>query len=190
MHTSGLDLGHRRTFDDELAALQQGVAAVQRVTPELGLRLAAALDQIKHCGARTEPLPLCFNHGDFTYGQILFDGPQSGLIDFDSVSQAEPALDLGQFLTYLRVAGLKSKLPPAATRVLIDQLVDRFLETYAVVVGVPVSDRARLRERVAIYRTISLLRRSLRSWQKFKPGRIVSALALLEAELAELAGLG
>jgi hypothetical protein len=189
LHTSGLDLGRRRTFDDELAALRRGVAAVERVSPALGARLATYLEAIAEHGARTAPLPSCFNHGDFTYGQILFDGRRSGLIDFDSVSQAEPALDLGQFLTYLRVASLKSKLTPAATKELIDRLADRFLETYAGAAGGLIDDRARLRERVALYRTVSLLRRSLRSWLKFKPGRVASALVVLDEELAELAAL-
>ncbi|MBK9712678.1 MAG: phosphotransferase [Kouleothrix sp.] len=186
LHASGLELGRRRTLDDELAALRSGVAAVQRVSPELGARLASAVDEIALAGAHTAPLPLCCNHGDFTYGQILFDGTSSGLIDFDSVSQAEPALDLGQFLTYVRVASLKSKLAPAATAALIDQLGDRFLDAYADAAGDLIGDREQLRGRVRIYRAVSLVRRSLRSWQKFKPGRIASALEVLDEELAAL----
>jgi hypothetical protein len=189
LHTSGLALGRRRTLNDELAALQRAIEGVQRVSTQLGKRLADYLVQIARYGAQTEPLPLCFNHGDFTYGQILFDGTKSGLIDFDSVSQAEPALDLGQFLTYVRVASLKSKLSPAATRAFMDQLTDRFLNSYADAAGDLIGNRATLRERVAIYRTISLLRRSLRSWQKFKPGRTLSALALLDEELSEQSAL-
>jgi hypothetical protein len=187
LHTSGLNLGRRRTFDDELMALRPGVEAALRVSPGLGAPLKDYLEQIAHYGARTAPLPLCFNHGDFTYGQILFDGTRTGLIDFDSVSQAEPALDLGQFLTYVHVASLKSKLSPPATKAVMDQLADRFLNTYADAAGDIIRDRALLHDRVAVYRAISLLRRSLRSWQKFKPGRITSALALLEEALSELA---
>jgi hypothetical protein len=186
LHTSGLDLGPRRTLDDELATLGRGLANLQRVAPDLGQPLVNYLDRLSHYGARSEPLPLCFNHGDFTYGQILFDGAACGLIDFDSVCQAEPALDLGQFLTYLRVASLKSKLTPDATKALMAQLSEHFLETYAIAAGDAAGDRRQLRARVSIYRIISLLRRTLRSWQKFKPGRIASALSVLEDEFAEL----
>jgi hypothetical protein len=189
LHTSSLDLGPRRTLDDELAILGRGVANVQRVAPELGALLADCLDRIAQYAARTEPLPLCFNHGDFTYGQILFDGAMCGLIDFDSVCQAEPALDLGQFLTYVRVASLKSKLTPLATKALMAQLSERFLDTYTAATGDGIDDPTQLRARVSIYRMISLLRRSLRSWQKFKPGRIASALAVLEEALVELPSL-
>jgi hypothetical protein len=43
-----------------------------------------------------------------------------------------------------------------------------------------------LRERAQAYEVVSLLRRALRSWQKFKPGRLQNALALLEEETAWL----
>jgi hypothetical protein len=39
---------------------------------------------------------------------------------------------------------------------------------------------------MSLYQTISLLRRVLRSWQKFKPKRVASALAVLEQEIATL----
>jgi len=38
--------------------------------------------------------------------------------------------------------------------------------------------------RVAVYQMISLLRRALRSWQKFKGSRLENALALIEEEMA------
>jgi hypothetical protein len=186
LHTSGIQLGRRRTFADEMASLRRELSYLQPISPELGERLAAWLDQIDQNAAQSQPLPLCFNHGDFTYGQLLFDGSDSGLIDFDSVCQAEPALDLAQFLTYLRVASLKSKLTPEATRALIEQLGQRFLDTYASMSGVSSSDSQQLAERVSLYKALSLVRRTLRSWQKFKPDRIESALALLVEELAGL----
>jgi hypothetical protein len=185
LHTSGSQLGRRRTFEDELASLRRELAYLQPISPELGARLESWLDEIARVATRSQPLPLCFNHGDYTYGQLLFDGSGSGLVDFDSVCQAEPALDLAQFLTYVRVASLKTKLTPDATRALIEQLGQRFLDTYAGLVG---GDARRLAERVAIYKALSLVRRTMRSWQKFKPGRIESALALLEEELAGLPG--
>ena len=40
--------------------------------------------------------------------------------------------------------------------------------------------------RVSVYTSLSLVRRTLRSWQKIKPSRIESALALLVGEIAGL----
>jgi hypothetical protein len=183
LHTSGIQLGRRRTLDDELAALRQGIRHVQRISPELGAQLNVWLERVAAQAVRSDPLPLCFNHGDFTHGQFLFDQTTSGLVDFDSVCQAEPALDLGQFLTYLRITSLKSKLSPSATTALIAQLNERFLRTYMTAMDHLEEHAERLRARVSVYKAISLLRRALRSWQKFKPGRIESALAVLEEEI-------
>jgi hypothetical protein len=104
------------------------------------------------------------------------------LVDFDSVCQAEPALDLGQFLIYLRITSLKSKLTPTATKMLVEQVSDRFMHTYMRATGHTAEDAGQLRARVSVYKSINLLRCALRSWQKFKPGRIESALAVLEEE--------
>jgi hypothetical protein len=186
LHTSGIQLGRPRLFEDELAALRHELAQIEPVSPGLGVHLAARLDQIASAAMRSAPLLPCFNHGDFTYGQLLFDGAHSGLVDFDSVCQAEPALDLAQFLTYLRLASLKSKLPPAATRALMGRLSDQFLQTYVDTTRGQTGELEQLVPRVAIYSTLSLVRRTLRSWQKFKPSRSESALELLAEQLASL----
>jgi hypothetical protein len=186
LHTSGIQLGHPRSIDDQLASLRRELAQVEPISPVLGAQLAGWLEQVGAAAVRSMPLPPCFSHGDFTYGQLLFDGANSGLIDFDSVCQAEPALDLAQFLTYLRVASLKSKLTPVATRALIDRLGERFLQHYANMAGLSSSDLEHLVRRVSLYKALSLVRRTLRSWQKFKPSRIESALELLAEEIAGL----
>src|SRR5206468_3744577 len=36
LHTSGISLGRARTLDDELAALDEGFATVERISPDLG----------------------------------------------------------------------------------------------------------------------------------------------------------
>jgi hypothetical protein len=186
MHTSGLVLGPRRTLDDELATLGQELEPLQRFSPDLGAQVHLWLEHLARVAQQSEPFPLCFNHGDFTHGQFLFDGMACGLIDFDSVCQAEPALDLGQFLTYLRIAGLKFKIAPEAASALRDDLATRFLRTYRTELGDRAGAYEQLHARVSVYRTISLLRRVLRSWQKFKPKRVAGALAMLEQEIAAL----
>jgi aminoglycoside phosphotransferase (APT) family kinase protein len=103
-----------------------------------------------------------------------------GLIDFDSICRAEPALDVGQFLTYLELTGLKAQKGAIAPPPLIAQVHERFLATYADAAKLDATTMQLLRERVRLYQAISLLRRVLRSWQKFKPSRIEGALAMLE----------
>lgn len=185
LHTSGIRLGPRRTLDDELTRLRQSIQTVERISPALGARLREAIEQVAAYAARSTPLDLGLCHGDFTYTQLIFDGIASGLVDFDSICQAEPALDLGQFLTYLRIAGLKAqKSAPPDINPVVEELGARFLKTYIAAMGDRAADAEQLRARVAVYEIISLLRRALRSWQKFKVKRIESALAVLEERCA------
>lgn len=181
LHSSGLGLGPRRSADDELASLRRALAHVERISPELGALLLPHYERVATVARQSPALPLCFNHGDFTPGQFLFDGTNSGLIDLDSVCQAEPALDVAQFLTYLTVGGQKSKLSAEETHAFFTDLRTRFLQTYTSALG---ADLGRLQTRVALYTSMSLLRRVLRSWQKMKPVRIAGALQLLEESLS------
>ena len=185
MHTSGIGLGRRRTLDDELAWSSQSIQALARVSPDLGAQLGAWHAHIAAYARRAAPLDLCFSHGDFTYTQLIFDGAGSGLVDFDTVCQAEPVLDLGQFLAYQRLAILKdqraeSPMPAATT----EQLCARFLDTYIAAAGCASAEEQRLRLRVHVYEILMLLRLAVHSWQKLKVSRLAHAITLLEERIA------
>src|SRR5204863_9536836 len=104
LHDSGVRLGAPRRLDDEIASLRTGICGLQRVSPELGAQLQSSLDRITTGGSASDALPLCFSQGDCTYTQLISNGKEGGLVDFDTVCQAEPILDLGQFLAYQRLA--------------------------------------------------------------------------------------
>jgi hypothetical protein len=184
IHSSGIGLGRSRALEDELAWLGQSIQALARVSPNLGARLQEWLEQTALCARQAEALPLCFSHGDFTYTQLIFDGQQSGLVDFDTICQAEPALDLGQFLAYQRLAILKDQRPDspldAATTA---RLCERFLDTYIAARAEQIGDERQLRDRVDLYQVLMLLRLALHSWQKLKVSRLEHAIALLEEQV-------
>ncbi|HEU5098293.1 MAG TPA: phosphotransferase, partial [Roseiflexaceae bacterium] len=185
IHSSDIQLGRRRTLDDELAMLRKNVSDMRRLSPDLGVQMENWLDQLSVYAEQSDALRLGFCHGDYTYTQVVFEGQQAGLVDFDSVCQAEAALDIGHFLAYLRIAGYKAqKLADGAPNTLVEELSERFLTNYLGAMGDRIEDVERLRVRVAIYQMISLLRRALRSWQKFKGSRLENALALIEEEMA------
>ena len=184
LHRSGIAIGPRRSLDDELGRLGATIAGIQPFSPELSAALAEWHALLAARGRETAALPLCFNHGDFTAGQILFDGASCGLIDFDSVCQAEPALDIAQFITYLTVGGQKSKRTAEETAALFADLAGRFMQRYCAAAGYAGAAAQLLETRVALYRSVSMLRRVLRSWQKLKPGRISGALAQAQATFA------
>jgi hypothetical protein len=184
LHGSGIELGRRRALEDEAAGLREGFAVVRRAAPELGAQFQSWLDRAEAYAAETKPLELCFSHGDFSYTQLIFEGRQSGLVDFDTICQAEPALDLGQFLAYLRMAARKGKAGADATAATIERLCAQFLHAYVAAMGKRLEDEERLRLRAPVYEIISLLRLGLHSWQKLKGSRLEYVIALLEERVA------
>jgi ABC-type multidrug transport system fused ATPase/permease subunit len=187
LHRSGLAVGPLRTLADELAELDEQLGAVAAVAPELAGRLAEGRSELDEAAAECEPLPLVLSHGDYTPGQVLFDGPAPALLDFDTVCRAEPALDLGQFLAYFRLAVAKEAGPEGAPA-LESAMVDTFLDRYATAAGLsPRADRS-LRTRVSVYEQVSLLRVAIHSFYKLKPARLELVLRLLGQDVSAVTG--
>ena len=188
IHTTKIGLGGRGGLDDELACSGRSIQALRRISPDLGAELHAWHGRIAACARRAPPLPLSFSHGDFTETNIISDGLAHGLVDFDSVCQAEPALDLGQFLARQRLAVVKYQRPdaplPAAET---ERLCALLLEAYVDAAGCDAAAAERLRARVPVYETLMLLRLALHSWQKFKVGRLANVVTLLAERIACLA---
>ena len=180
-HESGISLGPDRTFSDEIASLQAEVDRIREVLPEIGDRLDAWLKVIASAGSMRPAFPLRFSHGDFTYTQFIYQEGVTGLVDFDNVCQAEPALDLGQFLAYLRFNIRKEELPekpfpPGA----LDKLNTVFLDEYFAHAGDWAGDKESLRTRIQLYELLSLVRLAIHSWQKLKGSRLNHVMKLLE----------
>jgi hypothetical protein len=91
---------------------------------------------------------------------------------------AEPALDLGEFIAHLAVAGARGA--PAGSRRSGDDLEGVFLREY--LRRSHESDAHALLTRVAAYRTLALTSLALRSWSRFRPERLSHVLALFDAE--------
>jgi aminoglycoside phosphotransferase (APT) family kinase protein len=116
---------------------------------------------------------------------VLFEGASAGLVDFDTMCLAEPALDLGQFCAYLRVAARKAEraypsIPPG----LGNELCEQFLGAYLESANARTRQGEQLRERLWMYDAISLLRMAVRSWHQLKAQRLMSVLSVLEERMA------
>jgi len=184
LHGSNIQLGARTTLDMQVAKLQAEADVLYEVFPELGAQVKSWINQTVEFAHAYRAMPLCFSHGDFTYTQLIFDGKEGGLVDFDTMCQAEPAQDLGHYLAYQRLNIIKdqdpnSPFPPEA----IEHLCAIFLDTYIDVSKAWIVDEALLRGRVAIYELISLIRLTLHSWEKMKGSRLKQTLSLLEERI-------
>ena len=185
LHSSNIKLGRQTTLEMQVAKLQESADVISQVYPELGAQVNAWINQTVEFGQAYPAMPLCFSHGDFTYTQLIFDGKEGGLVDFDTMCQAEPAQDLGHYLAYQRLNIIKDQDPnaPFAPEA-IEHLCALFLDTYIEVSKEWIPDEALLRGRVAIYELISLIRLTLHSWEKMKGSRLKQTIPLLEERIA------
>jgi Ser/Thr protein kinase RdoA (MazF antagonist) len=180
LHGSGITLGPHRSLEGELEWLRREIEAVHRVAPGLAERLERVRATTESEAARSTGLAPVLCHGDFTHSQVVFDGPRPGLLDFDTVCQAEPALDLGQFLAYLRLAVRKASCGgPPMEAALAFHLLDRYRSEAAL----EDLDADHLAERTLLYERVSLLRVAVHSWWKLKGTRLEQVLGLLGDEL-------
>ena len=184
LHGSNIQLGPRTTLEIQVDKLLEETAVLSHVFPEVGAQVESWINQTVEFSQAYPAMPACFSHGDFTYTQLIFDGKNGGLVDFDSICQAEPAQDLGHYLAYQRLNIIKdqdpnSPFPPEA----IEHLCALFLDTYIDVSKGWITDQAQLRGRVAIYELISLIRLTLHSWEKMKGSRLKQTMSLLEERI-------
>jgi phosphotransferase family enzyme len=186
LHTSGVELGRPRTLDDELAGLQRQIAMARQFAPSFGDRAQSWLERIEALAEQSEPLKLCPSHGDFKHEQLLFDGASSGLVDFDAICQAEPALDLGKFLAHLRAHAQLIQRRASVSSQLAEELAEQFLRAYVSAAGDHLEDEQRLRLRTALYEAIALLRLALRAHQGLDDTRLQVTTSLLEERMSAI----
>src|SRR5688572_22480231 len=184
LHGSNIPLGERTTLEIQVAKLQAEADVLYEVLPELGAQVKSWMSQTVEFAQAYPAMPLCFSHGDFTYTQLIFDGKEGGLVDFDTMCQAEPAQDLGHYLAYQRLNIIKDQDPNSPfPQEEIEHLCAVFLDTYVDVSRDWIPDEAQLRGRVAIYELISLIRLTLHSWEKMKGSRLKQTIPLLEERI-------
>jgi phosphotransferase family enzyme len=184
LHSSNIKLGPATSLEMQVAKLRDEIDVLSYVYPELGAQIESWISQTVEFSRAYSAMPACFSHGDFTYTQLIFDGKDGGLVDFDSICQAEPAQDLGHYLAYQRLNIIKDQDPNSPfPQEAIERLCTLFLDTYVGVSREWIADEGLLRGRVAIYELISLIRLALHSWEKMKGSRLKQTLTLLEERI-------
>jgi aminoglycoside phosphotransferase (APT) family kinase protein len=124
------------------------------------------------------PLAPVVAHGDLTPAQLLRGETGGvGLVDVDTLCLAEPALDLGRFLAYLQVTGIRRS---AGARPLLADLTEHFLQSY--LDACPATDARLLRARTAAYRALSLARLGASACWQLKDDRLSAAADVLDMD--------
>jgi hypothetical protein len=183
-----------RDFAGELAATERDITLLQPVWPEAAARLRPAViraldvtgDHRRPAASAGWPLAPVLAHGDFTAGQVLIDGSgRAGIVDVDTLCVAEAALDVGRFLAYLHVTGIRRSR--AAWSVLAD-MTALFLEAYLDARppsgdgtgSAPRASRLFL-ERTAAYHALALGRIGASACRQLKDDRLAAAVEVLDA---------
>jgi hypothetical protein len=190
--TSGAPLPVR-DLTGEQAATDRDIALLLPVWPEAAARLrssvARALDGTGGHPHRTEsagwPLAPVLAHGDFTAGQVLLDGSDgAAIVDVDTLCVAEPALDVGRFLAYLHVTGIRRSR--AAWPALAD-MTALFLESYldactAYGSGTAAAGARRsFLERTTAYHALALGRIGASACRQLKDDRLAAVVDVLDS---------
>ncbi len=133
VHTSGVRYGERTTWEDELAGQLKKHSNLMSVVPWLGELTAGVPERLAAAGARTRADPPGPSHGSFRTAQVLLMKPGVGIIDFDKLRQAEPAADIGPFLSKLRHTAVnkgEDSRDNVSVPARVDTLRDAFLDAY------------------------------------------------------------
>jgi Ser/Thr protein kinase RdoA (MazF antagonist) len=179
MQQSPAGTGLRLDFATLMATQQRNLDYLRGVQPETADELQRLRAEIERVANETEPLELGLAHGDFAHGNIMLDGEQVGIIDFDRMGLAEPVYDVAYFLTHLTSFTLRH--PRRAAHML--PLCDHFREAY-LALAPEVSPR-----RLALYEALDLSAYVLRNfrkqshqarWLKWAKGQIESAWERLD----------
>ena len=168
----------------QVAKLEAEADVLYEVFPELGAQVKSWINQTVEFAQAYPAMPLCFSHGDFTYTQLIFDGKEGGLVDFDTMCQAEPAQDLGHYLAYQRLNIIKDQDPNSPFPLKRSSIYVLFSWILILMYRKSwIADEALLRGRVAIYELLSLIRLTLHSWEKMKGSRLKQTIPLLEERI-------
>jgi aminoglycoside phosphotransferase (APT) family kinase protein len=162
-----------RDLAAERAVVEAELAQAEEVWPEAARALRRGLATAPEAGGEASAVVVA--HGDFTPGQLLFSVIGVGIVDVDTLCCGEPALDLGRFLAYLHVCGLRHA--GAAAWPLLATLGAVVLDAYA-----EVAPEAAPLDRVSAYRALALARMGVSACRQLKDGRLRAVIDALEAE--------
>src|SRR6266571_1100957 len=157
---------------DQLASLRRAVSKIVPEAPDLAGLFEESLAQILSLAPHLPPHELSLVHRDFQYNQLLLGKDRATLVDFDTMSNADPALDVGDFLAHLKWKGLQLQWSEAEAR----SFTEAFLNAYR-------PDRPpELMQRIDFYYRAYLLRIACRvalrpQWQHLTASLLHEALA-------------
>ncbi len=109
LHGLAPPVSRHYVLTEELAMLQEWVELTRCLRSDIGRPLDRALAAVTRRLTALPPAPPSLTHRDFYDKQVIHDGERTVLIDFDTLSLADPAMDLGNHIAHRRLAALRGE---------------------------------------------------------------------------------
>lgn len=126
LHELRLDVGRSCTVDQRIELVTDNADQLCSYRPEVSGRVGAVTGQIALLMGRPPAGVAVVAHNDFHAGNILIDGPDIGLVDFEDLAMADPAEDLGAM--YAHLTELAGTCPSQAASIKIER--SEFIDAY------------------------------------------------------------
>jgi len=151
---------------------------VPRLVPHEAVRLRRAQNALRARAGEVALSPPAMIHRDFYYANVLWDGDQLWVVDFDQLALGDPAQDVGHFLANLhdlarRTAGWDDRIARAC---------ETFVAAYRAASGIDPRESAR------VYRATTFLKLAAKEVERRTGERSLAAassLVRLACALAE-----
>jgi hypothetical protein len=190
LHTSGLDTGDlsRRTGVEEAEKAAKRARLLEQYVPELAAAARPITDALCATLAALPTDTLRPGHGSYKPSQLMVREGAVFLVDFDQFCLADPALDVGYFLAYLRPAGLWYHR--AGRRAWFEAAADAFLSAYVECLaerGESAATREGIARRAHVFEAALLLKIAARRANRLhspRPGEVAAVLDEVADSLA------
>ncbi|MEY6432462.1 phosphotransferase [Thioalkalicoccus limnaeus] len=127
LQRSSAPVNRRHTLTDELSILRQQLGLVAKAHPAWAVRIQRVLAACERLGAAIGPGPFVPSHRDFYPDNLLVDREWLHLVDLDLCCEADPGLDMGNFIGHVTELSLRTRQDPEALADLEQTLEDEFL---------------------------------------------------------------
>lgn len=148
IHDCPVKTARERGVRGEVSGLKRWVWKATQVYPELAESLEASLKGILESANDLRCHKPVLVHGDFSPNQVLLGSDGATIVDFDSICNGDPAIDVGNFLAHLKWKELELSWTEEEAR----NYGEAFLATYQPHI------QPELRTRVGFYYRATLLR--------------------------------
>jgi aminoglycoside phosphotransferase (APT) family kinase protein len=143
-----------RSVQSALEKMRKRAVRLPQVAPVLAEQVDVLMRRIEPLAGESGAVEPSFIHGDCKPSQLLIDGEQVAIVDFDRACLGDPALDIGNFMAQFNKLALKKGHDH------LRHLASYFLAEYQA--RLPSSG---LTERARVFQAMSLVRMAIRKFE-------------------------